>query len=455
MLTLITARWLLPVAADPIADGALLIGEDGRIAAVGPAETMPATPAARLIELGEAVLLPGLVNIHAHPELTAMRGLLEDLPFHVWIATLVRAKKHARLEAEDYAVAARCACVEAMRAGITTIGATEESGAALDALRETGMRGVVFQEVFGPAPEQAEGALRDLRERLATLRERETELVRLGVSPHAPYTVSDRLFQLVCRLARDERLPVAIHAAESEAEQALVARGGGPFAQGLERRGIETPARGASTIALLDRLGVLEAQPLLIHCVHVSPEDIRRMAEAGAKVAHCPAANARLGHGIAPIAEMRAAGIAVGIGSDSVASNNRMDLLEEARLAHMFQRSRLQSPVALPATELLRAVTLDGARALSLEGRIGTLETGKDADLCAVALDAPHVQPIHDPLAALFFAARASDVVLTAVRGRVLFHRGELEPESAHLQERLAHIALRLSAALHEEPLPA
>jgi 5-methylthioadenosine/S-adenosylhomocysteine deaminase len=452
MPTRYSARWVLPVCVDPIEHGAVLVDGAGRIVAVGTGETVPRPEAGDEVDLGEAVLLPGLVNVHAHPDLTAFRGLLEDLPFHAWIPALMRGKRNAGLGEEDYLTSARWGCVEAIHAGITTTAATEDSGASFEVLRELGLRGVIYREVFGPADEQADDAMAQLRVKVARTRERETDLVRVGISPHAPYTVSDRLFAQAATFAREDGLPVAVHAAESEAEDLLVSRGLGPFAEGLRRRGIATPARAPSTIALLDRLGVLATKPLLIHCVRVSAQDIRLVAESGASVAHCPAANARLGHGTAPVIELREAGIAVGLGSDSVAANNRTDLLEEARLAQLLQRARLQSPTALPSAELLRMATLDGARALGLDARIGSLEPGKDADLCAVTLDAPHTRPAYDPLAALFHAARGPDVIFVAVRGRVLLHReAGITPATSAGLSRLEAIARRLRSAIRQE----
>jgi 5-methylthioadenosine/S-adenosylhomocysteine deaminase len=375
------------------------------------------------VELGDAALLPGLINVHAHPELALFRGALEDLDFARWIVRLVSATRRALGDAEHLA-AARWTTVEALRAGITTLAATESSAMAAVAVREAGMRGVVFRECFGPDAAQADASLRDLRRAIDALRAGECERVRIGVSPHAPYSVSDTLFAAVARYARREGLPLAIHAAESAAERALVAHGNGPFAESLGARGIPTPVRGRSTVELLERLGVLDARPLLIHCVDVDADDIRRIADAGCAVAHCPVANAKLGHGIAPFAALREAGIPVGLGTDSVGSNNRLDLLEEARFASLLHRAAAADPTLLPAAELLRLVTLDGARAIGLEGRVGTLEPGKEADLCAVSLAGPHVRPIHDPVVALFHGARGSDVVLSVVAGRVLYRDG-------------------------------
>jgi len=444
------ARWIVPITAQPIADGALLVDEAGRIVALGPAATVPAPPDAAEVDLGHAALLPGLVNTHAHPELVALRGLLEDLPFHTWIPLLRHAKVAAELDAEDCTAAALWTCVEAVAAGITTLGATEDSGAALGAMRTAGLRGVVYREVFGPDPAQAEAAVAELRERVLAMRALETDLVRVGVSPHALYTVSDQLFSATARLALEEELPLAVHAAEAHVEEELVARAAGPFAASLRARGITVQPRAHSTAALLHRLGVLRARPLLIHCVRLHPEDGRRLADAGATVAHCPVANARLGHGTAPIPELLAAGVRVGLGTDSMAANNRMDILEEARTAQLMQRARLHHAGVLPAAEVLRMATLGGAEALGLAARTGSLEAGKDADLCAVALEAPHTRPVHDVAAAVVHAARGSDVVLTVVRGRVLYEsRSWLTLDPRAILPRVEDSARRLHRAVH------
>jgi 5-methylthioadenosine/S-adenosylhomocysteine deaminase len=447
VLTYYRARWVLPVAQPPLPDSAVLV-DGGRIAAVGPSAALEPPESARVVELGEAALLPGLVNVHTHPELALFRGALEDLPFRDWILRLVGGKRAALGEAE-YALAARWTAVEALRAGMTTLAATEASGAALAAFSEAGLRGIIYREVFGPDPAQAEASMARLQAEVEAMRREETGLVRVGISPHAPYTVSDRLYRAAAEYARAEALPIALHIAESAVERALVVRGAGDFAPGLEARGIATPPRGSSPIELLERLGVLAARPLLIHCVDVDADDVRRIADSGSTVAHCPVANAKLGHGAAPLLALREAGVAVGIGTDSVGSNNRLDLLEEARFAALLQRAVHQRPDVLAPEELLRLCTLDGARALGWEDRIGTLEPGKDADLCAVSLAAPHVRPVHDPVAALFHAARASDVVLTVVQGRELYRDGAVQTlDETALMVAVDEAAARLGAAL-------
>ncbi|MEJ2678373.1 MAG: amidohydrolase family protein, partial [Gemmatimonadota bacterium] len=277
------------------------------------------------------------------------------------------------------------------------------------------------------------------------------------------YSVSNALYQRAVRLALDEGLPLTTHAAESAAETDLVRRGAGPFADALQARGIATPLRAPSTIALLERLGVLEARPLLIHAVQLDGEDIARIGQYGCPVAHCPIANARLGHGVAPVTDLLEAGAVVGLGTDSVAANNRLDLLEEARVAQLQQRARLRSPDALQAGTLLRMATLDGARALGLDDRIGSLEPGKDADLCAVRLGGIHTVPTADPTAALFHAARGTDVVLAMVQGRVLYRDGvfstldvdALRPRIEDAGQRIARAAREAESRPGRAPEPA
>jgi 5-methylthioadenosine/S-adenosylhomocysteine deaminase len=448
MTTAFRALWILPVTAPPIRDGVLIVDGAGRIAALGPAASTPVPPGAKVTDLGEAALLPGLVNTHAHLELSFLRGRLDDLEFTDWIPALLAARRDALRDDADGLGAARWSLLEALAGGVTTIGATEDSSAGLLALRESGQRGVIFRETFGPAAPQWREAIARLTDEVSLMRDLETDLVRVGVSPHAPYSVSDSLFSATARLAVERGLPLAVHTAESRAELELVSAASGVFAGRLRGRGIATGPRALSTVALLHDLGVLEARPLLIHCVYVDAADVARIAESGSTVAHCPIANARLGHGVAPLATLLDAGVAVGLGSDSVASNNRMDLLEEARTAQLLQRAIRRDAAALPSSILLRLATLDGARALGLEDRIGSLEPGKDADLCAVSLAATHVRPVHDPLAALFHSARASDVVLTAVRGRVLYRDGRFaHADAAAAAAAIETIAERVRAA--------
>lgn len=431
------ARWVVPVATPPIADGTV-ITEGGRIAWVGPRAHAPA--GGRDAALGEAILTPGLVNAHTHLDLTMMRGFLEDLAFFDWVRTLTRAA--ASLHERDFVDAAMLGIAEGLLHGVTTYADTAPSDAAFTAMLAMRVRGIAFREVFGPDPAQCDASLSTLRDQVAAMRPRETDLVRVGVSPHAPYSVSDALFAAVARYAAALKLPVAVHIAEGEDEQRLVTDAEGPFADFLRSRDIAVVPRGAHPVALLERAGLVRAHTLLIHCVRVDRETALGIARAGCGVAHCPASNARLGHGIAPLEEFLRAGARVGLGSDSVASNDRTDILEEARLASHQQRLRTRRPDAVPARAAFRLATLGGAEALRLDETIGSLETGKQADLAAFALD-PHARPVVDPYVALVHGPRPRTLSVV-VAGRELVRDGAVVDLDAAIAGRVQDAAERL-----------
>jgi len=428
------ARWVVPISRPPL-ERATVAEHDGRIVYVGDRST---APEGEDVDLGDVVLMPGLVNAHTHLELTVMRGFLEDLAFRSWIVRLTRSRR-AVLSFDALVDSARVGIAEGLLAGITTYADTTESGAPFHAMRQVGVRGIVYQEVFGPDPAQCTEALDGLRARVEDLRRDETPLVRIGVSPHAPYSVSDVLFQATARYASAESLPIAIHIAESEDETNLVQFATGGWAEAHRARGIPIVVRGGSPIEMLERNGVLDARPLLIHCVRSDARDVAAVAQHDCAIAHCPASNAKLGHGIAPLAEFLAANVRVGIGSDSVASNNRMDLLDEARLASLMQRARTLRHDAVPAVKALELVTLGGARALGLESEIGSLEVGKAADLAAFPLQQPRTSPVYDPVTSLVFAGSGLTASFVAVAGRVMVRASQLVADAARTASVDAH----------------
>ena len=446
---ILTAQWVLPITSPPVPEGAVEV-KGGRIRRVGRAGEilLAGGEPLEVIDFGCAALLPGLVNAHSHLELTVLRGLFEDLDFFRWIRRLTEAK-YQHLNRSDFQVSSRWGALEALRAGITTLGDASDRGEVFDALLESGQRGIVYQEVFGPHPSEAEASLKALEGAVDSLLARGAPRVKVGVSPHAPYTVSPRLFRDVTELALKRGLPLAIHAAESRWERLLVEEGKGPFAEQLRQRGIPWHAPGVSTVTYLSNLGVLQAKPLLIHAIDVSGEDLEKIRSSGSAVAHCPKSNAKLCHGVAPLVEILSKGIKAGLGTDSVASNNGCDLLEEARFACLLQRARSGASGLdlglLDARALLRLMTLGGAEALGLAGEIGSIDPGKAADLIAVDLSGSHLTPSYDPEVTLVSSATGRDVVWAMVDGRVLFEGGKVRTlDESTLRENLLAAARKL-----------
>ena len=342
MTTIYAAHWVLPISNSPIENGAVAV-EGTHIVAVGNRNNVAQEfPSATVQDFGHAAIIPGLINAHTHLELTAMRGYLEDeeSDFFAWLRKLTFARLE-RMAPEDIRVSATWGACEAARAGITSVGDASDSALmSMLALKDVGLRGIVFQESFGPDPSLATDNFKSLKTKVAQLREVANEVVRVGVSPHAPYTVCGPQLELIADYSLTEKLPLMMHAAESAAEESLLREGCGFFADGLAKRNIEWVAPRVSTIQYLKQRGILETQALLAHCVRVDEQDIETLVESKATVAHCPKSNAKLGHGRAPFARFLERRLDVGLGSDSVASNNTCDILEEARFAALIARSR-------------------------------------------------------------------------------------------------------------------
>ena len=445
--TIYRAAWVLPMQAEAIPNGAVAVNGD-RITFVG---TAASAPSGTVVDLGDAALMPGLVNVHTHLELTPLRHLLEGLDFAQWIRTLTVLRRTHLTERAELELGARIGIAEGLLRGITTFADTSDTATPVAAaLTSMGVRGVVYKEVFGPDPRQCDASMAMLEAAVRDLRVMQTDAVRIGVSPHAPYSVSKPLFGAVAAYAIREQLPMAIHLAESAFEEDLVVRGTGPYAENWRSRGIDPlGARARSSVALLHDAGALQARPLIIHAVRIDAEDIGLLAAAGCAVAHCPVSNARFGHGIAPLQELLGAGIMVGIGTDSVASNNRMDVLDEARVAHLMACTRSLSWRAFPASRALWHSTVGGADAIGLWPMLGTLTVGVPADLCAFPLDGLAALPLADVADALVHGLAGSPARLTVAAGHVKVLDGGIVDAEAHRadRERMGELGARLVTA--------
>jgi len=394
------ADWVCPVTSPPIRNGAIAV-QRGRIIQVGPSADIQGTERVRY---AGCAIIPGFVNTHAHLELTIFHGLLENLRFGDWIAKLVHIKYNA-LDRKALKASARLGAIEMLQAGVTAVGEVMETGTGWEAMREFGLQGVAYQEVFGPAEDMAAESLRGLQAKVNDYRRHQTETQRIGVSPHAPYTVSKRLYEAVRDFARSESLPMTAHIAESSEETQFVRDGAGHFAEAHRKRQIAVTARRVLPIAYLDSLGLLGRDMLLVHAIDADEQDLRRIRDTGAFVSHCPRSNAKLSHGIARVAEMRKLGIPVSLGTDSTASNDSIDMFAEMRLAVSQQGVR--------EDEAFRMATIEGARALGLAHSIGSLDAGKRADFVVIELKGA----VEDPIEAIVRSAHRDCVKATFLAG--------------------------------------
>jgi 5-methylthioadenosine/S-adenosylhomocysteine deaminase len=424
------ARWVVPVVRDPVERGAVVV-EDGRIVAVGRESDVPLPAGATDVDLGNTALLPGLVNTHTHLELTALRGLVPGIVFPRWVQSIRRIKE--AMTPAHFRAGARWGVLEHFAHGITTIADTGSTGAPARAMAALGARGIACQEVFGPDPAQCAQSLAGLRAALEALdRDATSARVTIGVSPHAPYTVSAPLVAAVAALAAEQGRPIAMHVAESPEESQFIEEGRGPFADHLRGRGIHVAVQGVSPVAWALRAGLEPLRPLLIHCVHADHHDAEAIARCGASVAHCPWSNQELGVGRANLAMLRDAGVTVGIGTDSVAAGNTLDLFNEARLASMG--------VALTPRERLALITTSAAEALGLS-ETGRIAEGCWADLCALSLDAPAFAAVRQIEGAIAAGANAGHVTHAWVGGELVYERGTWPGADAVLERNAVEAA--------------
>jgi aminodeoxyfutalosine deaminase len=432
-MTFFEAEWICPISSPSINHGWFSV-DAGKIIEIGAG----ACPAADRLELPGCAIIPGFVNAHTHLELTILRGFLENLPFANWISRLTQAK-YRHLSPDEIRSSARLGAIEMLRAGVTCIGEVMDLGVSWPVMKELGLQGIAYQEVFGPAEDQASAAMADLVQKITGYRTGEAETQRVGVSPHAPYTVSAKLFREVNAFARRENLRLTTHVAESEDEGMFVRSGAGCFAQRLTERGISfTPGR-CSPIAYLDQLGLLRPETLLVHAVDTEDSDFEILREKRSPVVHCPKSNAKLGHGFARLPEIRDTGISVGLGTDSVASNNVVDLFEEMRTAIFFQRASTRSVGTVTAMEAFRMATLGGAECLGLEQHLGSLEPRKRADFVVVDLNDVAVQPVYDPIETMVYSASRKNIRATYLAGR------EVTIDPSEVINACKAVALRLS----------
>lgn len=388
-----------------IRDGAVAIDGD-RIVAVGSSRALAQQwQGARQLHAGGGIVLPGLVNLHTHLAMTIFRGLADDVPLDRFLAQ-IWAHERRVLSPEVVELAVTAAVVESQRCGVTT---------ALDMYFHYEVAAAVaeqlhFRLLTGPAivsvpPEKLPPVVEAASAWLAA--DPGPLALRRCLAPHSTYTLTPEVLTRLGDLVATSHPVVHVHAAETEQEVAEV-----------------TARHGATPLAILERSGLLGPSTVVAHAVVVPPVERRRLADSGASVAHCPQSNAKLASGLCPVPELLAEGVRVGLGTDGPASSNDLGLLPTMRLAALLQKLRLSDATAMAASKVVQMATLDGAAALGLSGRLGTLEPGKLADLVVFDARSTAAQPDYDPCSSVLYSLGKAEVRQVVVGGEIVVDDG-------------------------------
>ncbi|HMX23504.1 MAG TPA: TRZ/ATZ family hydrolase [Accumulibacter sp.] len=409
---LIEARWIVPVEpAGVVLENHAVAVDDGKIVAIVPQRDAAAYSARRRQILPQHVLIPGLVNLHTHAAMSLLRGLADDLPLMDWLQNHIWPAEAAHVSARFVRDGTALACAEMLCGGITCFNdmyfypqAAAEAAVAAGIRAAIGLITVEFSSNYANDADDYLSKGLAIRDRLL-----DEPLLSFCLAPHAPYTVEDRSFARILTLAEQIDLPIHLHIHETLQE----------IDDSRQRFGMRPLER-------LRRLGLLSPALIGVHAVHLEADEIALLAAHGCSVAHCPSSNLKLASGIAPIAALAEQGVNIGLGTDGAASNNRLDILQEMRLAALLAKHRSGRADAVDAHRVLAMATLAGARALGLDGIIGSIEAGKQADLVALRLDDTASMPCYDPVSHLVYCLGREHVDAVWVAGRQRVEHGQL-----------------------------
>jgi 5-methylthioadenosine/S-adenosylhomocysteine deaminase len=440
-LKIISPRWLIPVEPEGVVlEHHSLVMDGSRIRAIMPTEVarreFASLPETRL---ETHVLIPGFVNLHAHSAMSLMRGLADDKALMTWLQNHIWPAEGAMLSESYVYDGTLLAGAEMIRSGTTCFADMYfYHHVAARAARTLGLRAAVGAAILEFPTPYAANAEEYLTKALAVRDEIAGDpCLKMMLTPHAPYTVADATFKRIVTIAEEAEFPIMVHLHETAGE----------VADELAKTGMRSVAR-------LDQLGVLGPQTIGVHCVHLTPDEIALFAHRGVHVAHCPVSNLKLASGIAPVKSMLEAGVNVGIGTDGAASNNRLDMMSESRLAALLQKGVSGDAAAVPVHQLLRMATLNGAKALGWDQEIGSLVAGKAADMTAIDLSAIETQPVYDPASHIFNAAGRECVSHVWVQGDAILENRKLvrwnEVEAVELAQRWQPRFLATQAATQQ-----
>ncbi|MBS3743424.1 MAG: TRZ/ATZ family hydrolase [Wenzhouxiangellaceae bacterium] len=433
-------RWVVPVVPEGrvLEDHAVVVDGE-RIAAVVPvAELEAGHPGIERLELPDRVLIPGLVNMHAHSAMALLRGLADDLPLMRWLHENIWPAEKIIMGPDYVRAGTRLAIAEMLRAGTTCFNDNYFfPDVAAEVAVASGMRSVMGMPVIGFPTPWAETEDEYFRRGLEFHRQFvDQPLIGTSFVPHAPYSVGDGAFARIAQLAGELDIPVHLHLLEAPGE--------------VESSRAE---HGLDPLDRLDALGLLGPRLLAVHMTQIDAGDIPRLARAGVHVIHCPDSNMKLASGICPVADLDAAGVNVCIGTDGAASNNDLSLLAEMRQTALLAKVSSGNPEAVPAARALSMATIHGARALGMEDEIGSIAPGKQADLAAIRLDRIETQPVFDVISQIVYAVPDSQVTDVWVAGRRVVESRELTTlDEAEVLESCREWQQRISTAIGDDP---
>ena len=438
--TLIDAQWVIPVepARQILPQHSIAIRAGSILDILPTSEAHTKYQAQQHFALKDHVLIPGLINLHTHAAMTLLRGLADDLPLMQWLKGHVWPAENRFVSHEFVHDGTLIACAEMLRGGITCFSDMyffPEAAAA--AALNAGMRATIGLVVLDTPTAYAADADDYLNKGLAMRDQfRAHPLLKFCMAPHAPYTVSDKTLAKILTYAEQLDLQIQIHLHETEDE----------IQQSLNQHHLRPMQR-------LHNLGLLGPNLIAVHAVHLTQDEIALLAKQGCHVVHCPASNLKLASGIAPIAQMLAQGINIGIGTDGAASNNRLDMFSEMRLAALLAKGSNGAADILPAHQALQMATLNAAKALGIEALTGSLLPGKAADITAVNLSEIDISPCYDPLSHLIYAAGREHVSHVWVNGElVLEDRQLVKLDTRELKAKAAYWQQRIAAPSVEHP---
>jgi len=393
-------------------NGAVVIRGD-TIVAVGPsAEVEAKYQAAQTIDAKGKLVLPGFINGHTHVPMTLFRGLHDDVTLNDWLYKYIFPAEKNNVNEDFVRWGTRLAAAEQIRGGVTTFADMYYfEDAIAEETKAAGMRGVLGETFIDfPAPDNKSNAEMLAYTEKFLKRWQGDPLIHAAPAPHSIYTCSQKTLQDAAALARKYHSPILIHVSEMKKE----------WDDSLKNNGM-------SPVQYLDKLGLLGSDVVAAHCIYVDEADRKTLAQRQVGCVHNPSSNMMLASGVSPVAEMRAAGVAVGLGTDGPAgSNNDLDLMEEMDLAAKLAKITKMDPLALNAKAVVEMATIDGARALHMENEIGSLEVGKKADIVLINLDEPHAVPMYDVYAQLAYALKGGDVETVVISGRVVMRDHKL-----------------------------